>query len=47
MVIDGRPTDLEAGSAYLIPLNVKHDAITKEDVEVVDILSPLREEYID
>lgn len=47
IVIDGRPTDLHAGSAYLVPMNVRHDAIALEDVEVIDIFSPLREEYID
>ncbi len=47
IIIDGRPTDLHAGDAYLLPMDVKHDAVALEDVEIIDIFSPLREEYID
>lgn len=47
MIIDGKPTDLTPGSAYLVPMDVKHDAIALENVQVVDIFSPVREEYID
>ncbi|MCJ2520689.1 MAG: cupin domain-containing protein [Candidatus Thermoplasmatota archaeon] len=47
MIIDGEPTELTAGSAYLVPSDVKHDAIALEDVEVVDTFTPVREEYID
>lgn len=47
IVVDGKPTDLHPGSSYLIPMNVKHDIIALEEVELLDVFSPLREEYID
>ncbi|MFQ5838234.1 MAG: cupin domain-containing protein [Thermoplasmata archaeon] len=47
MIVAGKPKDLLPGSAYLVPPNVRHDAIALEDVEIVDIFSPLREEYVD
>jgi quercetin dioxygenase-like cupin family protein len=47
MTIDGVPSELGPGSSYLVPPNVRHDAEALEDVEVVDVFSPLREEYVD
>lgn len=47
MIIDGIEHELGPGSSYLVPSNVKHDAVALEDVEVVDVFAPLREEYVD
>lgn len=47
MIIDGEPRELGPGSSYLVPSDVKHDAVALDEVEVLDVFSPLREEYID
>lgn len=37
---------LEAGSGYLVPSNVPHQINVLEDSVVIDIFSPVRDEYL-
>jgi quercetin dioxygenase-like cupin family protein len=47
MVVDGEARDLGPGEAYAVPAGVPHDAEALEDVEILDVFSPAREEYLD
>lgn len=45
MVIDGVPTPLEAGMFLIIPSDVPHSAIAPVDCRIIDVFSPVREDY--
>jgi quercetin dioxygenase-like cupin family protein len=45
MVIDDKPYNLTAGSYFIIPSNVWHGAIALTDCKLIDVFSPVREEY--
>ena len=45
MVIGGNPCKLMPGMYYIIPSNVPHSAIPKIDSKVIDVFSPVREDY--
>ncbi len=40
IVIGKEERDLTAGSAYLVPAGMRHDAVALEDVEVPDVFHP-------
>jgi quercetin dioxygenase-like cupin family protein len=37
--------DVGAGDSFLVPGNVEHQASALEDSEVLDIFTPMREDY--
>ena len=45
MVIDGEDCLLEQGMYYVISSNVMHSAVALADCELIDVFSPVREEY--
>lgn len=45
MVIDGKDCLLEAGMYYVIPSNVVHSAVALTDCRLIDVFSPVREDY--
>ena len=45
MTIGGETMVLTPGSYYVIPSNVPHSAIAHTDCKVIDVFSPVREEY--
>src|SRR5512138_398753 len=45
MVIDGKPCSLEQGMYYVIPSNTMHSATAKTFCRVIDVFSPVREDY--
>ena len=45
MVIGGVPCRLEAGMYHVIPSSMPHSAIPKTDCKVIDVFSPVREDY--
>ncbi len=45
MIIDGEPFSLTAGMYHIIPSNTPHSAIAKTDCKVIDVFSPVREDY--
>jgi quercetin dioxygenase-like cupin family protein len=45
MVIGGESCSLTAGMYYVIPSNINHGAIAKTDCKVIDVFSPVREDY--
>lgn len=45
MTIGGTPCSLTKGMYYVIPSNVPHSAIAITDCKVIDVFSPVREEY--
>jgi len=45
MVINNKPYSLTAGSCYVIPSNVWHGATAVTDCKLIDVFSPVREEY--
>ena len=45
MVIGGKDCSLTAGMYYVIPSNVPHGAIAVTDCKVIDVFSPVREDY--
>jgi quercetin dioxygenase-like cupin family protein len=45
MVIGGVPCPLTAGMYHVIPSNVPHSAVAKVDCRVIDVFSPVREDY--
>lgn len=46
LVIDGEERLLQPGDVYIIPGDVEHEAYTFDDaVKVIDVFSPVREEY--
>ena len=45
MVIDGKNCLLEAGSYYVISSNIVHSAVAETDCRLIDVFSPVREDY--
>ena len=45
MVIDGQPHSLTSGSYFVIPSNVWHSATAVTHCKLIDVFSPVREEY--
>lgn len=45
MVIDGKDCLLEAGMYYIIASNIVHSAIAITDCQLIDVFSPVREDY--
>ena len=45
MVIGGIPCSLTAGMYYVIPSNTPHSAFAVTDCKLIDVFSPVREEY--
>lgn len=46
LTIDGERYDMTPGDSWAIPGNIQHGAEIKEDSVLIDIFSPVREEYI-
>ena len=46
LTIDTESFDVEAGDSWSVPLNVEHGVEVKEDALVVEVFSPLREDYL-
>jgi quercetin dioxygenase-like cupin family protein len=45
MTIGGETITLKAGDYFVIPSNVPHSAIAHMDCRLIDVFSPVREEY--
>ena len=45
MVIDGKDCLLEQGMYYVIPSNIVHSAVALTDCRLIDVFSPVREDY--
>lgn len=45
LTVDGQPLLLEAGKVAVIPSNVKHSGIAVTDCILLDVFSPVREDY--
>lgn len=45
MVIDGKECLLEAGTYYVIPSHIVHSAVAVTDCRLIDVFSPVREDY--
>lgn len=45
MAIDGKNCSLTAGMFAIIPSNAPHSAVAITDCKVIDVFSPVREEY--
>ncbi len=45
MVIGGKKILLTTGHVYVIPPDVPHSAVAKTDCRVIDVFSPVREDY--
>ena len=45
MVIGGKDCLLQAGAYYVIPSNVVHSAVAVTAVKLIDVFSPVREDY--
>lgn len=45
MIIDGNPCSLTAGMYFVIDSNVLHSAVAATDCKLIDVFSPVREEY--
>lgn len=46
MVVDGEEYELTAGDSYAVPGNVPHSFEVLEEGEVVDVFTPIREDYL-
>jgi quercetin dioxygenase-like cupin family protein len=45
MIIGGVPCSLTAGMYHIIPSNTPHSATAPVDCKVIDVFSPVREDY--
>lgn len=45
MLMNGKEHPLSAGMYFVIPSNTMHGAIAKTDCKLIDVFSPVREEY--
>ncbi|MDE5619856.1 MAG: cupin domain-containing protein [Ruminococcus sp.] len=46
MTVDGQEYELKAGDSYAIPENVPHSFEVIEGGEVIDVFTPIREDYL-
>jgi quercetin dioxygenase-like cupin family protein len=46
LTIDGENHDMRSGDSWAIPGDIEHGAEVMEDSVLIDIFSPVREEYI-
>ncbi|MEJ2170708.1 MAG: cupin domain-containing protein [Desulfobacterales bacterium] len=44
--VDGKVTDVEPGDSWCLPGGVEHSAEALEDSVVVEVFSPVREDYL-
>ncbi len=44
--VDGKQTDVEAGDSWCLPGNVEHSAEALEDSIIIEVFSPVRDEYL-
>ena len=45
MIIGGEPVNLVAGMVHIIPSNTPHQAIAKTNCKLIDVFSPVRDDY--
>ncbi len=45
LTVDGKPHLLSAGDIFVIPPNVPHAGLAQTDCRLLDIFSPVREDY--
>lgn len=46
LTVNGKAHELTAGDSYAIPGNVPHSFLVVEGGEVVDVFTPIREDYL-
>ncbi len=46
MIIGEESSQLEPGSAYLVPAGIEHDAVAEDDLEILDVFAHPLEEYL-
>lgn len=46
MTVDGKEYELQPGDSYVIPGNVTHSFEVIEGGEVIDVFTPIREDYL-
>ena len=44
--VDGEIMDAEAGDSWCLPGNVEHSAEAQEDSIIIEVFSPVREDYL-
>lgn len=47
LTIDGRSETLVAGDSFLVPSNQMHGALAVTDGVLIDVFTPMREDFID
>ena len=45
-IVDGQTMDVEAGDSWCLPGGVEHSAEALEDTVVIEVFSPVREDYL-
>ena len=45
-IVDGEITDVEAGDSWCLPGGVEHSAEALEDAVVIEVFSPVRDDYL-
>lgn len=45
LTVEGKSHVLEAGQAFVIPANARHSALAHAACKVMDVFSPVREDY--
>ena len=46
LILDGVPISLEKGKVLVIPSNVPHAGRSITDCEILDVFSPMRQDYV-
>ena len=46
LVVEGTPHVLKPGVAYVIPPNVKHSGRARSECTILDVFSPVREDWL-
>jgi len=46
LTIDGRSETLVAGDSYLVPSGALHDALAVTDGVLIDVFTPMREDFV-